>query len=793
MPKISELAQDLKVDSKDIIKFLGELGIVAKSSTKNLNDEVAQKVRDKFSKPKGRKFSIVRQVAAPASAEPTAAAPAAGTVEVEAAPPIVTPAGATPAAPGQPPSSATPAPKPAAPTEAAKGAPKPAVQAGGAAPKPAGEIGLRPLIADKGKKAPEKPIPKVDRPRDLQRVIKEEVMVVHTPKASPVRREAPVARQYQKTAITTPKAIKRRIRISGSIPITELAKRMSLKANEVIKKLMGLGVKFTSLNQSIDADAAGLVAQEFGFEIENTAPQEPGLADPEIAVVGEPKPRAPVVTIMGHVDHGKTSLLDAIRKTNVAEKEAGGITQHIGAYQVQLKGKTIAFLDTPGHEAFTEMRARGAKVTDLVILVVAGDDGAMPQTFEAVDHAKAAGVSLIVALNKMDKPDCNPRRVMQQLAEKGLNPEEWGGDTLYAHVSAKTGMGLDDLLEKILLQSDVLELKSTFEGPAKGTIIESKLDKTQGPVATVLVQQGKLKTGDVMLCGATYGRLRAMSNEHGERLKEAGPSTAIEIVGLSGVPVPGDTLLVLDDERKAADIVAVRGQKLREAEAQKMGIRMSVQEMLIQARDGSKKQLGVILKTDVQGSMEAVRKSMAALEQAGGTEKVTLNIIRSAVGNISTSDIMLASASKALVVGFNVRTDMQALQAAEKEKVEILNFNIIYELLEKMTSLMKEELSPVHRIEVIGHAEVRQVFKLSTAGVIAGCFVKDGKVNRNAFARVVRENAMVHEGKLGSLKRFKDDAREVPAGLECGIAIANYEGIKVGDLLEFYTKEEVAA
>ncbi|MBI2891180.1 MAG: translation initiation factor IF-2 [Nitrospirae bacterium] len=810
MPKIFELARELNVESKVIIQHLSTMGILAKTHVMRVDDEIAQRIRAKFQQPKERKFSVIRQrpgeaLLPPVPDGPKAAAPPTSAGPAPEPPPTLL---AAPPADGEPvpPAPVQAAAAPTPPPHAAPAATRPL--AGPAAPaklssQPAGlrptvvigEAPARLLTPDKLKR-PEKPLRKLDRPRELQRVIEEQLASTRGAPAAPEGRRTatpPPSRSFKKTEITTPRASKRRVKIHGAVPAAELARRMGVKANEVLKKLLALGVRITSLNQAIDADAAGLVAQEFGYEIENTGGGEAAVAEPEVPTVGIPEPRAPVVTIMGHVDHGKTTLLDTVRKANVAEQEAGGITQHIGAYQVQVKDRAIVFLDTPGHEAFTAIRARGAKATDLVVLVVGADDGVMPQTVEAVDHAKAAGVPIVVAMNKMDKPTANPHKVMQQLAEHGLTPEEWGGQTLYASISAKTGKGVDELLEKILLQADVLDLKTTHQGPARGVVIESRLDKTQGPVCTVLVQQGRLETGNVVSCGVASGRLRAMMDGQGQRLREAGPATAVEIVGLDEVPTPGDRFVVLDDERKAGELAAARRERIKALEAQKVVVRPSVQELLIQARDGKQKEVNVVLKTDVQGSLEAIRQALVKLDETVAVGKVKLQVIRSAVGAISLSDVMLASASKGIVLGFNVRTDPQAYAVAEKEGVQVQTYEIIYELLEKMKALMLAQVEPTYRHEVIGHAEVRQLFRVSTVGIIAGCYVKDGKVLRSALARVLRATSVVHDGKVGSLKRFKDDVREVPAGMECGIGLANYADVQAGDTLEFYTKEEVPA
>ncbi|RME35260.1 MAG: translation initiation factor IF-2, partial [Deltaproteobacteria bacterium] len=492
--------------------------------------------------------------------------------------------------------------------------------------------------------------------------------------------------------------------------------------------------------------------------------------------------------IMGHVDHGKTSLLDAIRATNVIAGEAGGITQHIGAYDVELDGRKIAFLDTPGHEAFTAMRARGTKVTDIVVLVVAADDGVMPQTKEAINHAKAAGVPIVVAVNKIDKPDANPERVKQELTEFELVPEEWGGDTIFVEVSAKEKINIDGLLEMILLQAEVLELKANPNKRASGAVVEARLDRGRGPVATVLVQEGTLKVGDPIVSGVHWGRVRTMTNDRGEKLKEAGPSTPVEITGLSGVPDAGDTFHAVKDEKSAKEVAQHRAQKLREAELAKSS-KISLEQLYAKIQEGDVQELRVIVKADVQGSVEAVKDSLLKLSN----DKCRLVVIHTAVGGISESDVTLASASDAIILGFNVRPEPKANQLAEQEGVDIRLYNIIYDAVADVKSAMEGLLAPTLKEVALGRVEVRETFHISKVGTIAGCYVLEGKVTRNAKVRLVRDNVVIYEGSLSSLKRFKDDAREVVAGYECGIGLENYNDIKVGDIIEAYEIEEVKA
>lgn len=597
------------------------------------------------------------------------------------------------------------------------------------------------------------------------------------------------ARPLKKTEITVPKAAKRVIRIADAISVADLSQRLGIKASEIIKKLMGLGIMST-VNQLIDIDAATLVAQDYEFEVESSAVQEEALIEPgaEAAEVGILKPRAPVVTVMGHVDHGKTSLLDAIRKTNVVSGEAGGITQHIGAYHVHLEKGDVTFLDTPGHEAFTAMRARGAKATDIVILVVAADDGVMPQTIEAINHAKAANVPMIVAINKIDLPQADPGRIKNELTKYGLVPEEWGGDTIFIEVSAKKGIKIKELLELILLQAEVLELKAVPEAPAKGVVVEAKLDKGRGPVATVLVQNGTLNVGDAVVTGVHFGRVRAMISDWGKRTTEAGPSMPIEILGLSGVPQAGDTFTVVKDEATAKQIANIRLKKSLEKDRLKTA-KVSLTDLYDKINRGEVKELNIVIKADAQGSIEALKESLGKLS----TDAIKLKVIHSAVGGISEGDVMLAAASNAIVIGFNVRPESKAQTLAEKENVDLRFYTIIYNLVDEIKSAMEGMLTPVVKEEFIGRAQIRDVFRITKVGNVAGCFVTDGKATRHAKARLIRDNVVIFDGKLSSLKRFKDDVKEVAQGYECGMTIEGYNDIKVGDIIELYILKEEAA
>ncbi|MCF6093190.1 translation initiation factor IF-2 [Microaerobacter geothermalis] len=578
-----------------------------------------------------------------------------------------------------------------------------------------------------------------------------------------------------------------KIVVSGILTVEELAKKLNKEVGEIIKKLLFLGIIATK-NQEIDMDVITLIADEYNVEVEEKIELDEDQFEQvqEVDQEKDLRERPPVVTIMGHVDHGKTTLLDAIRHTNVTANEAGGITQHIGAYQVEIKGKKITFLDTPGHAAFTTMRARGAQVTDITILVVAADDGVMPQTVEAINHAKAANVPIIVAVNKIDKPGANPDRVKQELTEHGLVPEDWGGDTIFVPVSALKKEGLDDLLEMILLVAEVAELKANPNKRARGTIIEAKLDKGRGSVVTVLVQNGTLKIGDPIVAGIAYGKVRAMLNDKGRRIKEAGPSTPVEITGLNGVPQAGDQFMVFEDERKARAIGEKRAIKVKEAERTTTA-RVTLDDLYQQIKQGEMKELNVVIKGDVQGSVEALKGSLEKIDIEG----VRVKIIHSGVGAITESDIILASASNAIVIGFNVRPDANAKNRAQSEKVDIRLHRIIYNVIDEIEAALKGMLDPEYEEKVIGTAQVRQVFKVSRIGSIAGSYVTEGKITRDAEVRVIRDGVVIFEGKIDSLKRFKDDVREVAQGYECGITIANFNDIKEGDIIEAFVMETV--
>ncbi|TKD71653.1 translation initiation factor IF-2 [Pseudalkalibacillus hwajinpoensis] len=584
-----------------------------------------------------------------------------------------------------------------------------------------------------------------------------------------------------------PRRLPSKVTFMGSLTVGQLAEKLGKDASELIKKLMGLGVMAT-INQELDKDTMELICDDYGVKVEEEEPFEVTDLDNYTSEDKEEKlvERPAVVTIMGHVDHGKTTLLDGIRDTKVTQGEAGGITQHIGAYQIEEKNKKITFLDTPGHAAFTTMRARGAKVTDITILVVAADDGVMPQTVEAINHAKAAEVPIIVAVNKMDKEGANPDRVMQELTEYELVSEAWGGDTIFVNLSAIKREGIDELLETILLISEVEEFKANPDKLATGTVIEAQLDKGRGPVATLLVQEGTLKVGDPVVVGNTFGRVRAMVNDLGNRVETAAPSTPVEVTGLSDVPHAGDRFVAFEDEKTARQVGEARNQQKIEAQ-RKESSKMNLDDLFDKIQQGDVKDINIIVKADVQGSVEALAGSLSKIEVEG----VKINIIHTAVGAITESDIILASASNAIIIGFNVRPDTNAKKVAESEQVEIRLHRVIYTAIDEIESAMKGMLDPVYEEKVIGQAEVRETFKVSKVGTIAGSYVTEGKITRNSGVRVIRDGIVVFEGDVDTLKRFKDDAKEVAKGYECGITLAKFNDVKEGDIIEAYIMEEV--
>ncbi len=603
------------------------------------------------------------------------------------------------------------------------------------------------------------------------------------------RKKLPLGKKGKQTTITTPAEHKRVIRIEDSITVADLARGMGIKSPEVLKKLWGMGMTGVNINAAIDFDTAQLLANEFAYEVQNVAFKEDDIFSQKVDEAETMMPRSPVVTVMGHVDHGKTTLLDSIRKARVAQGEAGGITQHVAAYKVKAPGHgDIVFLDTPGHEAFTEMRARGAQATDIVVLVVAANDGVMPQTVEALAHAKDAKVTIIVAVNKIDTPDAAPDRVRQQLADKGLIPEEWGGDTIYVNVSALKGENIDKLLEAIAVSAEVLELKANPNKPASGLVIEARLDRNRGPMATVLIQEGTLKTGDILVAGRVFGKVRAMLDDRGNPLDEAGPSTPIEVLGLDGVPEAGDLVNAADDDKAAKQVVEHRRQQHRKRELAST-TRISLEGMMERNSVDAIKELKIVLKADVQGSAEALKAAL--IKQS--TEKVRVVVIAAGVGGITESDVNLAKAGGAIIVGFHVRPAGKSAKLAEQEEVEIRLYDIIYDALDEVKAAMAGLLAPIKREVAMGKLEVRETYSIPKIGMVAGCMVQQGKITRKAHLRIIREAVQIYEGKIGSLRRFKDDVSEVGNSFECGVMVAGYNDLKVGDVIEAYEVIEEAA
>jgi len=813
--RVRELAKELGMkSSKEILLFLERIGQKGKSASSNIDGDVVERVRTHFRKgappppPREKPLEVTR---------------ADGSLERKSSRVVLRRSAPEPEKPAEPPppppevldhKAETAPPSPDMPQETP--AVPEALQAPAVVEEKKAEPEIRvveappPSKAEEERKEKEKKWKKAKpHEKKVQKgVLKKHIIqeIVEEPDVAPVVEQKPpaeaeaVVRQFQpvrvqkrrgrlareKKAPSTlpPKASKRVFKIEEVITVGDLAHRMGIKAGEVIKKLIEMGMP-TTVNQLLDADAAGLLAQEYGFEVENVAPEMESLIDQEADREEDLVARPPVVTIMGHVDHGKTSLLDAIRASHVIDQEAGGITQHIGAYEVEHNGRSLVMLDTPGHEAFTSMRARGAQVTDIVVLVVAAEDGVMPQTVEAIDHARAADVPIVVAVNKIDKPGAQPDRIRQQLSDFGLVPEEWGGQALYANISAKKKIGIDSLLELVLLQADILELKANPRKLARGTVIESRIEKGRGPIATVLVQDGTLKVGDPVVTGTHYGRVRALINHKGKRLTEALPGTPVEIQGLNGLPAAGQKFAVMRDERTARQIAMHRLEKEREKVVARP--RFSLEELHRRIEEGGLKELNIVLKTDVQGSLEALQFSLNKLSG----EKVKVNIIHAGAGGISESDVMLASASTAVIIGFNVRPEPKGADLAERERVDVRLYSVIYDVVEDIRKAMEGMLEPSYREMSVGRAEVRNTFHISRLGTVAGCFVLSGKITRNALVRLLRDNVVVHEGKLASLKRFKDDVREVVEGYECGLGLENFNDIKIGDQIEAFVMEKV--
>jgi translation initiation factor IF-2 len=842
--RVHELAKKMGMESKDLISVLEKMGIKEKTPSSGLDDKetkslieklkAVRKVKEKIKKDKepavdavvSREERLKKAAALIGKFSSTLEKP--GTKPkpipplpkpVIPAPPVIPPRQTQPVRPDE--VKATPAPSPAPPQSEAgvqvpRPAPAPESRPQQRFPRPAG-AGQRPAARPFGRptfgspvlepsQVPPSMVPvpakgskkKWQKKSEFEQKQEREFREKPTFKKLPDLKTLPAGKRPHKkderhapqtdvAEITKPR--RKIVKIQEGCTIKEFAEVIGQKVGDVIKKLMAMGVMATQ-NQAMDMDAAILMAEEYGIKaevasIESAEDVLEEKTDEAEAMVARP----PVVTIMGHVDHGKTSLLDSIRETNVVSKEAGGITQHIGAYQVSLKGRDISFLDTPGHAAFTAMRARGAQVTDIVILVVAADDGVMPQTREAVSHAKAAGVPIIVAINKIDKPEAKPDRVKQELAEFELTPEEWGGQTIFCEVSAKKKIGLEHLLEMILIQADVLELKANPDKMARGTVIEAKLDKGRGPVATVLVQSGTLKVGDFFVTGAQFGKVRALINDKGARVESAGPSMPAEVIGFSSVPLAGERFVVLEEERKARQIAELRQAKQRSTEMASMK-KVTLEDLHAQIQEGMVKELNIVIKADVSGSAGAIVDSLEKLSTAA----VKLKVIHSSVGAITETDVMLAAASNAIIIGFNVRPEPKGTELAQREGVDIRLYNIIYNAIDDIKAAMEGLLEPTLKEKVLGHAEVRQTFHVSKVGTIAGSYVIDGVMTRQSDGvRVLRDNVLIYEGKLHSLKRFKDDAREVQAGYECGLGVENFNDIKVGDIIEAYVIEKVAA
>jgi translation initiation factor IF-2 len=805
-----KLAEELGIDRNEFVAKAKEAGVELRNAMAVLDEAQVALLREKLSARKSDRVTEARVevtggqavIRRRKRAEPEPPPPA-----QEAPPPAAEPVQPSAPEPVAEEPAAEPTPEPIAAAEAEVGAPAPGVEAGEeeeeelkAAAR--GRAAAREEPA--GAPAPDRAAQSRSKFREVVNLREQELLarqVVGRTAAPRVpvidprtmtsprrkRRDAPVKKSVAAAAAAKPG--KRVVRLEGEISVAELARQLGVKAPQIQGKLMGLGM-MVSIQQTINAETAALVASEFGGEVQDVGFQEAEYleAQPTGEAAAQGSPRPPVVTVMGHVDHGKTSLLDALRQTNVVAGEAGGITQHIGAYQVETGGHLITFIDTPGHAAFTQMRARGAEVTDIVILVVAASEGIMPQTIEAISHARAAGVPIIVAINKCDLPDANPQLARQRLMEHGIVVEDFGGETLAVNISATKRTGLDKLLEAIVLQAELLEPRADASIRAKGIVLEAQLDKGLGPVATVLVQEGTLRRGDIVVLGTHYGRVRIMNDDKGEQLKEAGPSRPVQIVGLSGVPGAGDTLHAVESERVAKEIVDHRLAEERKERAPVAKPRVSLEDLFASQGDGPK-ELALIVKADVQGSAEAISAALAKLS----TEKVRVNVLHVAVGGITESDVQLAQASRAIVVGFHVRPDAKARRTAESVGVEIRTYQIIYEMLDEVKAAMAGLLPPTTREVVLGQAEVRQLFSIPRVGVIAGSYVTDGLVRRGARARLVRDGVQLWDGKFASLKRFKDDAREVQSGFECGIGLEGFNDLKVGDVVEAYEIESKPA
>ncbi len=771
--RIHELSKQINVPSKEILAKLKELGIPAKSHMSGLDDATVEKLNYLYSK--GKKPPVKEEKPATPKKEVKAREIKVKKVKKAKAP-----------AKGKKPALAEKTKEPAEvnPVE-------PVLQD---IPEPIDEDEV--IVPDRFKKEVDsdkitkfKSKPGMQRAFDsIRRIDVNRKGFDFKPRHKKQDKKAP-AKGTETVEAPTPTAPRKKIlKFQEGTTVKEFSELIGQKLNDVIKKFMELGY-MTTINQPLDADAAQIVAESFGLKIELTSIEtdEDFLEEAEIDETAL-SPRPPIVTIMGHVDHGKTTLLDAIRETRVTETEAGGITQHIGAYKVTLNNKDIAFLDTPGHEAFTMMRARGAKVTDIVVLVVAADDSVMPQTIEAIDHAKAANVPIVVAVNKIDKPEANVSRVQTELAQHDVVPEDWGGKNVFVEVSAKEKTGIEHLLEMILLQAEIMELKADYSRMAKGTIVEAKLDRGRGPVGTVLVNSGTLRAGDSFLVGTVAGRVRALIDDTGKKIKKAGPSTPVEVIGFPEVPQAGDIFVVMDDERKARQIAMNRLHKQKQVAMARKKM-LTLDDLFERVKEGEIRDLNIIIKADVQGSVEAVKDALSKITHP----EVKVNVIHTGAGGINESDVMLAAASNAIIIGFSVRADANATPLIEKEGVDVRLYNVIYEAIEDVKKALEGLLEPTITEKVMGRAEVRELFHVSRFGTIAGCYVIDGKISRaSEGVRVIRDNVVIYESKISSLKRFKEDAKEVLTGFECGIMVENFNDLKTGDIIENYIKEEVA-
>ncbi|MCI5993618.1 MAG: translation initiation factor IF-2 [Clostridiales bacterium] len=784
--KIKEVADDFRMPAKALIEIVAKFYDKPKSSSQNLTEDQLNVIFDYITQQ--NQIDSVEQVFAHAKKQP-APAPAAEATKAAGAPAPAKPQAAKP----QQPQSQRPAAQPNQPRQQQQNAPQQRKEAKPQQPERKRErrvidTSAVTVNADRYDDRVDSLVSeRVQNYSSGKQKIGNKNKKQQQAKKFGTKSRSEEQEKMRRLQLEIAKKAQLVVKIPDEITVGELASRMKKTAAEVIKCLLKNGV-MASVNQNIDFDTAEFVAVELGCKVERevVVTIEEKLFDDHEDTADELVTRPPVVVVMGHVDHGKTSLLDYIRNAKVAAGEAGGITQHIGAYTVEINGQPITFLDTPGHAAFTEMRARGAMCTDIAILVVAADDGIMPQTIEAINHAKAADIPIIVAVNKMDKHGANPDRILTQLTEHGLTPAEWGGETEVCRISAKTGMGIDDLLETVILTAEVAELKANPNRAGKGTVIEARLDKNRGPIATLLVQNGTLRQGDLIIAGTAVGRVRVMTNDKGAQVKAAGPSVPVEITGLTEVPAPGDEFSAVSDERMARQLVEQRKQKIKD-ELNKKNQKVTLESLFSKLQEGEMKELNLIVKADVQGSAEAVKASLEKLSN----EEVRVRVIHAGVGAINESDILLASTSNAIVIGFNVRPNDLAQAAAKRDKVDMRMYRVIYDAINEIGDAMKGMLAPKYREAVIGHAEVRQTYKVSAIGTIAGCYVKDGKVTRDSQVRVLRDNIVIHEGKLGSLQRFKDSVKEVAAGYECGTSIEKFNDIKEGDIFECFVMEQI--